>query len=121
MTRSRMESFFGFPAPLPLRQLPTIRNVINCYYFYKRSLPGNIKQHSVASYVAADVKSAWDSATIPTVSQSSLTNKIQKYITKAQNIFKVKVENRNSESFFEDINNFDQLFDIATCKCYEFG
>ena len=64
VTHSRSESFFGFPAPLPLRQLPTIRKVINCYYFYKRSLPGNIKQHSVASYFAADVKSVWDSANI---------------------------------------------------------
>ena len=95
VTRSRSESFFGFPAPLPLRQLPTIRNVINCFYFTRKH-----KQYSVASYVAADVKSVWDSATIPTISQSSLTNKIQRYITKALNLFKVIVENRNTESFF---------------------
>ena len=56
------------------------------------------------------------------ISQSSLANKIQRYITKAQNLFKVKVENRNTESFIEDVNSFDlQLFDVATCKCNEFS
>ena len=89
VTHCLSELFFGFPAPLPLRQLRTIR-VINCYYFYKRSLPVIIKQHSVASYVAADVKSVWDSVTIPTICQSSLINKIRDILLKLRIFSKSK-------------------------------
>ena len=119
ITRSKNETLFGFPSPLPLRQLPTTRNIINSYHFYRRILPGNSNQHLIATRVAQDVMSIWERAGLYTISEASIVNKVRTKISSAKIIVKIPFSSRNTESFFNQIEFTDQLFDVSTCKCFD--
>ena len=117
--RSNTETIFGFPSPLPLRQLPTIRNIITAFHFHRRALPGNTNYHFIADMVTSELVSIWQCAGIPTITNKSISTKVERYIASSKILNKTRIAVRNTENFFNELVEYDQLFDVATCKCFE--
>ena len=85
-TRSHFESILGFPAPLPLRQLATNRNIVNCYHYQRRIMDGNSTSCFIAKRVANEVISIWEFAGLPTMLVSSVSKKIQRLVERYQKV-----------------------------------
>ena len=120
-TRSHYESIIGFPAPLPLRQLPTNRNVLNCYHYHRRTMPGNSSSSSIAKWVAVNICSVWEFSGIITISNSSIIRKILRLVDKFQKVNKMPIQKRGNDLFINDLEVFDSLFDVAQCNCFDSG
>ena len=69
--------------------------------------------------VTIDVIAIWENASIPTISENSITRKIEKAIISVKNINTTPIASRNTEYFFAQIEKFDELFDISPCKCFD--
>ena len=120
-TRSHYESIIGFPAPLPLRQLPTNRNVLNCYHYHRRTMPGNSSSSSIAKWIAVNICSVWEFSGIITISNSSIIRKILRLVDKFQKVNKMPIQKRGNDLFINDLEVFDSLFDVAQCNCFDSG
>ena len=79
-TRSHFESILEFPPPIPLRQLATNRNVINCYHYQRRIMPGNSTSSFTAQRVSDEVISLCEFSRIPTMSISTFSKKVQRLV-----------------------------------------
>ena len=97
-TRSHFESILGFPAPLPLRQLATNRNV-NCYHYQGRIMDGNSTSCFIPKRVANEVISIWEFAGLPTMLVSSVTKKIQRLVERYQKVSKLLTNKRENDTF----------------------
>ena len=69
LTRRLYNSILGYPAPLPLRQLSTHRNVHYAYQFVRKTLTTlNTESRSyLASVVAKDIVQIYYRASIPSI------------------------------------------------------
>ena len=122
VTRSVSDhSLFGQPEVFSGRQLPTKEEVVKCYLFYRKMVPEEGKEtpstRDVLKYVANDLVSIWNKASIPVIGYSSVVGKLQKLIELAQQLQKYPPAKRTSLTFKADFSNFKQVFDICSCKC----
>ena len=100
-TRRLDNSILGYPAPLPLRQLPTDRNVHNAYQFVRKTLTTlNTESRSyLASVVAKDIVQIYDRAGIPSIAETSIRNKIIRMLKKTDTFLKTPLENEQQLNF----------------------
>ena len=102
-TWSHYESIIGFSAPLPLRQLPTNRSVLNCYHYHRRTMPGNSSSSSIAKWIAVNICSVWGFSGIITVSNSSIIRKILRLVDKFHKMNKMPIQKRGNDLFINDL------------------
>ena len=106
-SRCHFDSILGFPAPLPLLQLATNRKVVNYYHYQGRIMPGNSTSSFIAQLVADEVISLWEFAGIPN------------FVNFFHHL--KGTDKREKDAYNTEISTFDSLFDVTTCKCYEFS
>ena len=62
--------------------------------------------------IGQEVTAIWDHAGIPTMTQCGVFNKVQRFFDSKP--FQYFLKNHD----FQTGTNFDQLFDIASCRCF---
>lgn len=121
-TRSTMEhSFFGQAAELPKRQLPTCADVFKAFSWLQTQSDQPTKESDRKKVLAEAVKDVYSKASIPTVELHSITLHIKRVIDKVNQLEKYLVSKKTSQNFEEKLQDFNKLFDVCTCKCFNVG
>lgn len=120
---STQHSVFGQSATLPQCQLPVKEDVFRCYLWHRDNCGADEVQcrRELLKLTARDIITVWDKASIPTIEQKSVINKLERLISSANNLQKYNSEKRKSTTFKSERSSFDCLFDICSCKCVSRG
>ena len=97
---------------------------MKCYLFQRFQLKRQSKKDPSAKLIAKKVseriKSIWDKAFIPTVTDEHIYQKVIDYHTSYEKLMK-SAHQKNAEGFKIRCDNFHQqaqhIFDVAYCKC----
>ena len=120
---STHNSVFGQPTALPQLQLPTKEDVFRCFLFHRdmpHSQDGKTKR-DLLRLTASEVTAVWAKASIPTIEQKSVINKMERLVDSGNKLQKYSEEKRQSSSFQSEKRSFKDIFDICTCKCLSSG
>ena len=110
----------GQPAKMSTNQLPTSADVYRLYdYYLKNGQYTSLIQRKTA--VAHEIISIYMKASIPSIDVKSVSNRIQKLITKVKDLAKYPISKRTSVTYQESLKSLDNLFDICPCKCFDRG
>lgn len=121
-TRSFTEtSLFGQSAKLPLNKLPTCEDVVRAYYWNQKSTMEKRNVQEQAKVLATVVKDLYTRASIPSVSINSIIIRIKRLMKKVHDLEKYSDLKRSSLTFQGKLNNFKNVFDVCTCKCFDAG
>ena len=97
--------------------------VMKCYLFQRFQLRQSKNDPSaklIATKVSEGIKSIWDKAFIPTVTDEHIYQKVIDYHTSYEKLMK-SAHQKNAEGFKIRCDNFHQqaqhIFDVAYCKC----
>ena len=104
--------------------LPTYEDVMKCYLFQRFQLKRQSKKDPSAKLIAKNVseriKSIWDKASIPTVTDERIYQKLIDYHTNYKKNNTI-CSPKNAEGFKIICGNFHQqaqhIFDVVYCKC----
>ena len=115
---------FGTSKLFAENMLPTYEDVMKCYLFQRFQLKRQSKKDPSAKLIAKKVseriKSIWDKAFIPTVTDEHIYQKEIDYHTSYKKLMK-SAHQKNAEGFKIRCDNFHQqaqhIFDVAYCKC----
>ena len=120
---STQHSVFGQPAHLPPRQLPTKEDVFRCYLWHRDNCSADELQsrRETLKLTATDVIGVWNKASIPTIEEKSVLNKLDRLVNAGNKLQKYPLAKRQCASFQSDESSFKELFDICSCKCVPSG
>ena len=124
LTRLSTEhSVFGQPTQLSQRQLPTKEAVFRCYLFHRDISCADelLSRRDMLKLTANDVISLWNKASIPTIEEKSVINKLDRLVNNGNTLQKYPLAKRKSRSFQSEESSFNELFDICSCKCISCG
>lgn len=120
-TRQSVEhSVFGIPQPLPTTQLPTSADVFRAYN-YCLKFGSTSSLHKRSSVVAEEVKQVYSSASIPTIEFSSIVKRIERLVEKVKELGKYAGSRKSCTTYQAGLANFQTIFDVCTCCCFEKG
>src|SRR5579872_59989 len=121
-TRSTTEhSFLGQAAELPERQIPTCGDVYKAYFWLQTQSEQPTKVSDRIKVLAELVKDVYTKASIPTVELHSISVHIKRVIDKVNAMEKYPMSKRSSQSFHDKVSDFNKVFDVCTCKCFDAG
>lgn len=113
-------SVFGIPQPLPTAQLPTSADVFRAYD-YCLKFGSTTSLHKRSSVVAEQVQLIYSSASIPTIEFDSIVKRIERLLDKVKELGKYATSKKSSMTYHAAIENFQRVFDVCTCSCFEKG
>ena len=117
---STKHSVLGQPAVLKRNQLPTSADVYRQYdYFLKHEKYDSGQKR--ATSVAQEVLSIYNTASIPTIDEKSVVNRIKKLIDKVKDLGKYPSSKKTSNTYQDCLKSLETVFDICTCKCVDTG
>lgn len=101
---------------------------MRCYQYERQNLKISKKEPTfseISACVISKLKSVWQRASIPYVSDERITQMLKTYHTKYKTLQKPEKERKKVKSYQKKVQAFQtdaqaRLFDIAACKCKEF-
>lgn len=119
-TRVKCE-IFGTPSELCGNVLPTYCDVMRLYLSYREIFKDESNKDpsvlDICKKVIIDVKSIWQKASLPVISDQRIIQKLKDYNEK----YKVIKKNKSVSKIKTFKNNSLKLFDISSCKCATFN
>jgi hypothetical protein len=122
---------FGTPHELSPNVLPTYYDVMKYCNLVKFQLKGNEglrepKFSDVSDVVAIKLEDVWRRASVPVVSHTRILKIMRTYHDEYKKLMKPYKERKNNDKYKTKLQIFERksrsdLFDIAACKCQEFG
>lgn len=117
---STKHSVLGQPAVLKRNQLPTSADVYRQYdYFLKHENYDSVQKR--AASVAQEVISIYSTASIPTIDEKSVVNRIKKLLDTVKDLAKYPSSKKTSITYQDSLKSLETVFDICTCKCVDSG
>lgn len=115
---------FGAPSELATTCLPSYNDVMKNYNAIRLNLKTSDQEPQVSKIVdilSRNIERVWTSASIPTVENLRIMQKIKHYHSKCRTLLKSFKTRQNTESFKIKLqifrNESEKLFDISACKC----
>lgn len=115
---------FGAFKQLNTTVLPTFCDVMKHYLYVRFELLQKCKKEptfpEVANIVLRDVKSIWDKACLPYLSDRRIFQMLKDYFEKYKKVKKLPASRRNPKAKLFLNRAQKKLFDISFCKCSDF-
>jgi len=118
--RSHTCPVYGLPSKLPDNQLPTVGDVMRYYMYVKDDLASNTKSAEIIHIVSNGIVALWQKASIPTVSQRRVDQKVETLHQAVRDIAKKK-SNSKAAAVKTATDDSSKLFDISACQCIDFA
>ena len=109
-TRTRTESSFGQPTPLPQNRIPLESDVCHALA---------VEDNDIAS-LAGSISDIYVLAGIPVIEGFSVEKKVEQLADKMRSLLKYPQSKKNA-TFKAKIKAYDRVFDICPCKCVQAG
>lgn len=124
LTRNNsVDKVFGFSKPFDFNVLPTYKDVFLAYEYLKMKSSSDgleVSRLHLIKDISSQLESIWKRASIPSIiGKQSLINKVSRCITKAQDLKKYAMDKYSQQYFISKRQEFDHLFDIASCTCFQ--
>src|SRR5215469_15115616 len=121
-TRSKTQhAFFGQACELPKRQIPTCADVYRAYIWNQKKNEDVSRINDRIKLLAEEILSLYNQASIPVIEMHSVTVHIKRILDKVTGLEKYPTKSRSSLQFQNKIADFDRLFDVCPCKCFDAG
>lgn len=129
MPKTRVKDpIFGTSSELYPNVLPTYSDVMRCFLWQRQCLKSESDKDpsvlDISKKLLIDIKKIWQKASLPTISDQQIIQKIKDYNEKCKSLKKNQKSAYNKKCL-EKIEvfkkNSSKLFDISPCKCDDFS
>lgn len=127
--KTKLRILEKFPEKMKTNNLPTYEDVLRHYEWVRHEMKHSNNQEPQAKRISSEVVRAiieiWKRASIPTVTEVRVAQLLLTYCSQYRQLLKNYEREPKSQSYLDKIHNFitksATLFDIASCKCKDFG
>jgi len=115
------DDIFGYPAELPQFQLPTYEDAMKCFAWERKRITDQQTQEypsnrSVCTIVAKKIISLWRKASIPTITEKKVVDRLLAFYEESR-LGPGKKKQKKSKQAIPVEQRLKLLFDNCTCKC----